>query len=210
MQLICSISVFFPVNMKAELRKKYNISFDILDLKSFKRSAPNHGWAYIIFILKDGTTFPALHFHSGGSKALLQKFGKYIHIKRYRCWFIYSTHTLKRCRSRTSTEGDAIPWFYNCFFLVCFRIYFELHLYMHNYTLIVVNMLCWQCVFYCLFSLQRHRVYGKEHKNNPQNPRIIKPRGTTLALKFLDPSLHCYNYTHMWRGENHLRNLKDN
>lgn len=73
----------FTVNMKAELRKKYNICFDILDLKSFKRSAPNHGWAYIIFILKDGTTFPALHFHNGGSKALLQQFGKYIHIKRY-------------------------------------------------------------------------------------------------------------------------------
>lgn len=70
------------LNMKAELRKKYNICFDILDLKSFKRSAPNHGWAYIIFILKDGTTFPALHFHNGGSKALLQQFGKYIHIKR--------------------------------------------------------------------------------------------------------------------------------
>lgn len=77
------ISVYLTVNMKAELRKKYNICFDILDLKSFKRSAPNHGWAYIIFILKDGTTFPALHFHNGGSKALLQQFGKYIHIKRY-------------------------------------------------------------------------------------------------------------------------------
>lgn len=74
---------FFPVNMKAELRKKYNVCFDILDLKSFKRSAPNHGWAYIIFILKDGTTYPALHFHNGGSKALLQHFGKFIHIKRY-------------------------------------------------------------------------------------------------------------------------------
>lgn len=109
---------YFPVNMKAELRKKYNISFDILDLKSFKRSAPNHGWAYIIFILKDGTTFPALHFHSGGSKALLQKFGKYIHIKRYLCWFIYPTHTLQRCRSRTSTEGDAPLGF--IIVLICF------------------------------------------------------------------------------------------
>ncbi|KAJ8315023.1 hypothetical protein KUTeg_007173 [Tegillarca granosa] len=42
------------MNSKAEIRKKYNISFDVLDLKSFKRNAPNHGWAYIIFILKDG------------------------------------------------------------------------------------------------------------------------------------------------------------
>ena len=68
--------------MLAESRKKYNVSFDLLDLKSFKRNAPNHGWAYIIFILKDGTTYPALHFHNGGSKAMLQQFGKYIHIKR--------------------------------------------------------------------------------------------------------------------------------
>ncbi|OWF45003.1 TBC1 domain family member 15-like isoform X2 [Mizuhopecten yessoensis] len=70
------------VSSKAETRKRYNVSFDILDLKSFKRNAPNHGWAYIIFILKDGTTYPALHFHSGGSKALLQQIGKYLHIKR--------------------------------------------------------------------------------------------------------------------------------
>ncbi|GFR95296.1 histone-lysine N-methyltransferase SETMAR [Elysia marginata] len=65
-----------------DARRKYNISFDILDLKSFKRSAPNHGWAYIIFILKDGTTFPALHFHNGGSKALLKELENFIHIRR--------------------------------------------------------------------------------------------------------------------------------
>ena len=68
--------------MKNE-RKKYNLSFDVLDLKSFKRSAPNHGWAYIIFILKDGTTYPAVHFHNGGSKALLKELEKFVHIRRY-------------------------------------------------------------------------------------------------------------------------------
>lgn len=70
------------VPTKEEARRKYNISFDILDLKSFKRNAPNHGWAYVIFILKDGTTYPALHFHSGGSKAMLQFLGKTLHIQR--------------------------------------------------------------------------------------------------------------------------------
>lgn len=70
------------MNAKMDARRKYNISFDILDLKSFKRSAPNHGWAYIIFILKDGTTFPALHFHNGGSKALLKELENFIHIRR--------------------------------------------------------------------------------------------------------------------------------
>ncbi|XP_045196515.1 TBC1 domain family member 15-like isoform X2 [Mercenaria mercenaria] len=68
-------------DQKAE-RKRYNVSFDVLDLKSFKRSAPSHGWAYIIFILKDGTTYPAVHFHNGGSKALLKELEKFIHIRR--------------------------------------------------------------------------------------------------------------------------------
>ncbi|XP_052808211.1 TBC1 domain family member 15-like [Mya arenaria] len=63
-------------------RKRYNLSFDVLDLKSFKRSAPSHGWAYIIFILKDGTTYPAVHFHNGGSKALLKELEKFVHIRR--------------------------------------------------------------------------------------------------------------------------------
>ncbi|BFZ09532.1 hypothetical protein BsWGS_12572 [Bradybaena similaris] len=70
------------MNAKMDARRKYNISFDILDLKSFKRCAPNHGWAYIIFILIDGTTFPALHFHNGGSKALLKELENFIHIRR--------------------------------------------------------------------------------------------------------------------------------
>ncbi|XP_005104242.1 TBC1 domain family member 15 isoform X2 [Aplysia californica] len=70
------------MNAKMDARRKYNISFDILDLKSFKRSAPNHGWAYIIFILKDGSTFPPLHFHNGGSKALLKELENFIHIRR--------------------------------------------------------------------------------------------------------------------------------
>ncbi|XP_046581364.1 TBC1 domain family member 15-like isoform X1 [Haliotis rubra] len=70
------------MNAKMDARRKYNISFDVLDLKSFKRSAPNHGWAYIIFILKDGTTYPALHFHNGGSKALLRDLEQFVHIRR--------------------------------------------------------------------------------------------------------------------------------
>ncbi|KAH9508635.1 hypothetical protein Btru_049488 [Bulinus truncatus] len=70
------------MNAKMDARRKYNISFDVLDLKSFKRNAPNNGWAYIIFILKDGTTFPALYFHNGGSKALLKELESFIHIRR--------------------------------------------------------------------------------------------------------------------------------
>lgn len=65
------IFVYLIVNMKVELRKKYNICFDILDFKSFKRSVLNYGWVYIIFILKDGIIFLVLYFYNGGSKVLL-------------------------------------------------------------------------------------------------------------------------------------------
>ena len=83
--------------MKAE-RKKYNLSFDVLDLKSFKRSAPNHGWAYIIFILKDGTTYPAVHFHNGGSKALLKELEKFVHIRRWVFWgFKDEYYAISKC-----------------------------------------------------------------------------------------------------------------
>jgi len=73
--------LFTVADQKTE-RKRYNLSFDVIDLKSFKRSAPSHGWAYIIFILKDGTTYPAVHFHNGGSKALLKELEKFVHIRR--------------------------------------------------------------------------------------------------------------------------------
>ncbi|CAG5121312.1 unnamed protein product, partial [Candidula unifasciata] len=70
------------VNPKMDTRRKYNIGFNILDLNSFKRNAPSQGWASIIFILKDGTTFPALHFHNGGSKAFLKELEKFLQIHR--------------------------------------------------------------------------------------------------------------------------------
>ncbi len=56
--------------------------FAIKDLKSFKRSKPNLGWSYLIFILRCGPTYPALHFHQGGPKALIKDLEKYLIIKR--------------------------------------------------------------------------------------------------------------------------------
>ena len=61
---------------------RYIINFDIKDLKSFKRSKPNLGWSYIIFILKDGTTYPALHFHKGGTKNFIEQLKHYMVIKK--------------------------------------------------------------------------------------------------------------------------------
>lgn len=72
------------VSMKSKKtsQHKYIIDFDIRDLKSFKRSRPNLGWSYLIFILKCGTTYPALHFHQGGTKAIIKELEKYLIIKR--------------------------------------------------------------------------------------------------------------------------------
>lgn len=61
---------------------KYVIDFDLRDLKSLKRSRPNLGWSYIIFILKDGTTYPALHFHRGGTKAFVKELEAFLLIKK--------------------------------------------------------------------------------------------------------------------------------
>jgi hypothetical protein len=41
-----------------------------------------HGIAHMVFILKDGTTLPAFHFHSGGSKDLLQKLAQILKLTK--------------------------------------------------------------------------------------------------------------------------------
>lgn len=67
----------------APTHHKYVINFDIGDLKSFRRSKPNLGWSYLIFILKCGSTYPALHFHQGGTKAFIKQLEKHLVIKKY-------------------------------------------------------------------------------------------------------------------------------
>ncbi|XP_015747685.1 PREDICTED: TBC1 domain family member 17-like [Acropora digitifera] len=64
---------------KRKRRSKYAIFFDTAELHSIKRSDPKLGWSYAVFILKDGTTLPALHFHSGGISELID------HLQRYIC-----------------------------------------------------------------------------------------------------------------------------
>ncbi|CAH1798395.1 unnamed protein product, partial [Owenia fusiformis] len=70
------------VSMKSPVKHKHIITFNISDLKSFKRSSQQLGWSYLIFILQDGTTFPALHFHQGGTKALIKEMEKTLSIKK--------------------------------------------------------------------------------------------------------------------------------
>ena len=63
-------------------RHKYIINFELSDLKSFKRSGPGLGWSYLVFILRDGSTCPPVHFHKGGSKAFVRELEKYLTIKK--------------------------------------------------------------------------------------------------------------------------------
>ena len=61
---------------------RYIINFKVTELKSFKRSKPHLGWSYIIFIMQDGTTYPALHFHRGGTKNFIEQIKQYLVIKK--------------------------------------------------------------------------------------------------------------------------------
>ena len=70
-----------PFSSTSSQAAKYVVNFDIKDLKTFRRSKPSLGWSYLIFILKCGTTFPALHFHHGGTKHVIQELRKHLHVK---------------------------------------------------------------------------------------------------------------------------------
>ena len=61
---------------------KYRIHFKVTKLHSIRRSDPKLAWPYAVFILKDGTTQPALHFHSGGITAMISRLQRYIWITR--------------------------------------------------------------------------------------------------------------------------------
>ncbi|XP_070579778.1 TBC1 domain family member 15-like [Ptychodera flava] len=63
-------------------KSKYAMSFPLTDLRSIKRSKPSLGWSYLLFVLKDGVTLPALHFHEGGSKEMMRRIQFYVTITR--------------------------------------------------------------------------------------------------------------------------------
>lgn len=63
---------------KKKRRSKYAIHFNTADLHSIRRSDPKLTWSYAVFILKDGNTLPALHFHSGGISEMIRRLQRYI------------------------------------------------------------------------------------------------------------------------------------
>ena len=75
---------------KRKRRSKYAIHFNTADLHSIRRSDPKLTWSYAVFILKDGTTLPALHFHSGGISEMVRRLQRYIWLTKWAA-FIFIT-----------------------------------------------------------------------------------------------------------------------
>uniref|UniRef100_A0A4W3GGI5 TBC1 domain family member 15 n=1 Tax=Callorhinchus milii TaxID=7868 RepID=A0A4W3GGI5_CALMI len=76
--LICVRFHFYDSASHVCGRNKWAFSFSLPDLKSIKRNTEGMGWSYLGFCLRDDTSLPALHFHHGGSTALLECLKKYI------------------------------------------------------------------------------------------------------------------------------------
>ncbi|XP_072164909.1 TBC1 domain family member 15-like [Diadema setosum] len=62
----------------APRKSKYAMSFSLSDVKTIRRSKQNLGWSYLVFTLKDNVAMPPLHFHDGGSSALVHTIERYV------------------------------------------------------------------------------------------------------------------------------------
>ncbi|XP_067408259.1 TBC1 domain family member 17 isoform X2 [Emydura macquarii macquarii] len=75
-------------------RASWAFALSLSELQSIRRSKPGLGWSYLIFISRDGRSLPALHFHRGGTKALLRALCKYLILaispKDSRLYLVYS------------------------------------------------------------------------------------------------------------------------
>lgn len=70
------------VQKKKTQHHVYVINFDIKDMKCFKTSKPSGGWKHLTFIMRCGTTYPALHFHEGGTRKIINELHKHLSINR--------------------------------------------------------------------------------------------------------------------------------
>ncbi|XP_040837512.1 TBC1 domain family member 15 isoform X4 [Ochotona curzoniae] len=59
-------------------KSKWSFQFSLTDLKSIKQNREGMGWSYLVFCLKDDVVLPALHFHQGESKLLIESLEKYV------------------------------------------------------------------------------------------------------------------------------------
>uniref|UniRef100_A0A674JUV7 TBC1 domain family member 17 n=1 Tax=Terrapene triunguis TaxID=2587831 RepID=A0A674JUV7_9SAUR len=75
-------------------RAQWAFTLSLSELQSIRRGRPGLGWSYLIFISRESGSLPALHFHRGGSKALLRALCKYLILaispKDSRLYLVYS------------------------------------------------------------------------------------------------------------------------
>ncbi|XP_037372927.1 TBC1 domain family member 17 [Talpa occidentalis] len=59
-------------------RDSWAFSVSLGELKSIRRSKPGLSWAYLVLVTQAGGSLPALHFHHGGTRALLRVLSRYL------------------------------------------------------------------------------------------------------------------------------------
>ncbi|KAK2490019.1 hypothetical protein MC885_021269 [Smutsia gigantea] len=59
-------------------RDSWAFSVSLGELKSIRRSKPGLSWAYLVLVTQVGGSLPALHFHRGGTRALLRVLSRYL------------------------------------------------------------------------------------------------------------------------------------
>lgn len=63
-------------------RGQWAFSVSLGELKSIRRSKPGLSWAYLVLVTQAGGSLPALHFHRGGTRALLRVLSRYLLLAR--------------------------------------------------------------------------------------------------------------------------------
>ncbi|OWK16450.1 TBC1D17 [Cervus elaphus hippelaphus] len=59
-------------------RGSWAFSVSLGELRSIRRSKPGLSWAYLVLVTQAGGSLPALHFHRGGTRALLRVLSRYL------------------------------------------------------------------------------------------------------------------------------------
>lgn len=65
------------ISIESKTSSSLKLQFEIHELNSVRRVYPGYGIPSIMFYLNDGTKWPALYFHKGGSKEFLQELKHY-------------------------------------------------------------------------------------------------------------------------------------
>ncbi|XP_020859127.1 TBC1 domain family member 17 isoform X2 [Phascolarctos cinereus] len=67
-----------PAAGSSSSQASWAFSVSLGELKSIRRSKPGLSWAYLVLVTQAGGSLPALHFHRGGTRALLRVLSRYL------------------------------------------------------------------------------------------------------------------------------------